>query len=38
MASIRGSKFDPLTAYLMNSGIDELLLSFKQTETSKATQ
>ena len=32
MASIRGSKFDPLTAYLMNSGIDELTLTFKQIE------
>ena len=33
MANMRGSKFNPLTAYLMNSGLDELTLSFKQIES-----
>ena len=33
MAGIRGSKFDPLTAYLRSSGIDELTLTFNQIES-----
>lgn len=33
MTNIRGSKFEPFTAYLLNSGIDELTLSFNQIET-----